>query len=211
MSSSMTILRESETTGTAGTFLESARGGEAKTGELRQLPSITGADVGSGIDFKREAVTSASPIPIDILYQAREAGSKHFDQALRLLESASHHLSEARRADEASDRIGAASEILRFEELLQPLFECRAVGDGFANLVNTIHFGIANLGGEPLNRDQITVLWRIVRELALTPFLSFGDSLKIVRQLKKVGLCLNNSFITEWASEPSELVGKSVR
>jgi len=146
-------------------------------------------------------VVNASPISMDLLYQGREAGSRQFIRALELLDQASESLSEARASHDDGDRIGSASEVLRFEQLLQPLFECRDIGDGYANVINTIHFAIANLKGELLSEAQITALWRIIRELAEGPFLSFSDSLVFVKQLDTVGLRLNNSFLEEFAME----------
>lgn len=171
---------------------------EMRSRELSHAASVTGAFTYYGENL--EAV-NAPQISIDVLYQGREAGSKQFVRAVELLGCASESLSEARTAFEDGDRVGYASEVSRFEQLLQPLFECRGIGDGFANVINTIHFAIANLKGEPLSYAQITTLWRIIREVAEGPFLNFKDSLEIVRALEKVGLGLNNSFLSQWASE----------
>jgi len=154
-------------------------------------------------EFKGQGGTGAKPISIDVLYQAREAGSRNFNRAIELLGLASESLSEARDAIGDNDRVACASELMRFEQLLQPLFECREIGDGFANVINTIHIAIANRNGEPLTDVQINTLWRIVRTLLNGPFLNFSESLVFVRDLSKVGLGLNNSFFQEWASESS--------
>lgn len=172
--------------------------------EMRPSDFTRAASVTGTLDFENHSlpqVVNASPISMDLLYQGREAGSRQFIRALELLDQASESLSEARAAHDDGDRIGSASEVLRFEQLLQPLFECRDIGDGYANVINTIHFAIANLKGELLSEAQITALWRIIRELAEGPFLSFSDSLVFVKQLDTVGLRLNNSFLEEFAME----------
>jgi len=172
--------------------------------EMRPSDFTRAASVTGTLDFENHSlpqVVNASPISMDLLYQGREAGSRQFIRALELLDQASESLSEARASHDDGDRIGSASEVLRFEQLLQPLFECRDIGDGYANVINTIHFAIANLKGELLSEAQITALWRIIRELAEGPFLSFSDSLVFVKQLDTVGLRLNNSFLEEFAME----------
>jgi hypothetical protein len=173
--------------------------------EFRQEASLTGSpEIKSAGQFAQRT-GGGKPISIDVLYQAREAGSMSFNRALELLGLASESLSEAREAIESGDRVARASEVLRFEQLLQPLFECRAIGEGFSNVINSIHISIANLQGEPLSDAQINTLWRVIREVSLAPFLSFSESLVFVRQLGKVGLSLNNEFISEWASESSTI------
>ncbi len=157
----------------------------------------------SPAEFKAQEGAGAKPISIDVLYQAREAGSRNFNRAIELLGLASESLSEARDAIEDNDKVACASEVMRFEQLLQPLFECREIGDGFANVINTIHIAIANRKGEPLTDVQINTLWRILRAVLNGPFLNFTESLVFVRDLSKVGLGLNNSFFQEWASESS--------
>ena len=154
-------------------------------------------------DFQGQRRVGTKPISIDVLYQAREAGSRNFNRAIELLGLASESLSEARDAIGANDKVACASEVMRFEQLLQPLFECREIGDGFANVINTIHMAIANRKGEPLTFEQINTLWRIVMTVLSGPFLNFSESLVFVRDLSKVGLGLNNSFFQEWASESS--------
>jgi len=151
-----------------------------------------------------EKQSSATLIPIELLYQAREARSAAFNRALALLSEADQSLSEAQAAAEDGLTAVCALHLMTFEDLLQPLFECREVGECFANVINTIHFGIANLKDEPLGPDQASTIWRVIRELSVAPFLSFAESLEKVRQLRKVGISVNNAFIDEWTSEAGE-------
>ena len=158
-------------------------------------------------NFVSNKSAGATPISIDKLYQGREAGSDHFVRALELLSSASDVLSAARLALVEEDKIACDSEVILFEQLLGPLFECRDVGEGYANVINTIQVGISNMAGVPLNQDQINALWRVIRELFEGPYLSFEESLGKVEELERVGLCINSALISEWVSE-SSVIGK---
>jgi len=151
-----------------------------------------------------EKKSTAIPIPIDLLYQARDARSASLNRGLELLSQAELYLKEAQSAAEDGLTAACALHVMSFEDLLQPLFECRAIGDGFANVVNTIHFGIANLEDAPISPDQIGAIWRIIRELSVAPFLTYAESLDRVRQLRKVGITINNSFIQDWVSGAAE-------
>jgi hypothetical protein len=190
--------------------------GDEPTATILALPVRTVTDFGPGVNITgssggaSEWARALDPsrmktISIGVLYQAREAGSKNFNRALELLEEASEALSEAKVAVESKDLVARASEVMRFERLLAPLFECREIGEGFANVINAVHMSIANLHGEPLDDDQIIALWRIVREVASAPFFGFQESLKFVRDLELVGLRSNNDFLVSWASELLEI------
>lgn len=203
MSNPLTSIADTQTTGTAPTVLPVTFHQTHVGAEHGQGASLTGASSGALNGQFGGRIGSKKPISIEMLYQAREAGSTSFNRALELLESACEALTEARDAADAGDHVALASELMRFENMLQPLFECRSIGEGFANVINTIHMAIANLQGEPLNDAQVTVLWRVMREVASAPFFNFPESLALVRQLKKVGLGLGNRFLTEWASESS--------
>ena len=208
MPTGLTSFSDAQTTGSHPTVVPisvSSRQGQDDSEPRANLTGLTQA--GSQKQFT-QTTSSADPISIVLLYQARDVGSEQFSRALDLLARAVEHLSEARQAAQSQDRVTCASEVMRFEELLQPLFECRAIGDGFANVVNSIHMCLANRKGIPLDERQITTLWRIVRETSSGPFLTFADSLSAVRELEKVGLTLNSSFIVEWASESPNIVAE---
>lgn len=211
MSDSMTALAASETTGMSTTGFGASSPSQENLIELSHRAGLTGDSAVTRTDFGMRGAAGSAPISMDVLYQARDAGSKYFTKGLELLAQAAEHLSGARRAIEENDRVECASEVLRFEELLQPLFECRGIGEGFANVINTIHFSIANLQGAPLSAVQVTTIWRIIRELAAGPFLTFADSLRYVKDLRKAGLDLNSAFIEQWAAGLSDIGAESIR
>lgn len=199
-----TSLTQIDTTATSVGTDSAERTGRRPAEIARNLEaSQTGSPIKSEQPFGKPQ--TARPISIDLLYQAREAGSPSFNRGIELLGDACDCLSEAKRAIEQDDRIACASELLKFDGILRGLFECRAIGEGFANVINSIHLSILNLEDLPLNNAQITTLWRVMRELSVAPFLSFPQSLEMVRQLKNVGLNINNSFLVEWVSEHSTL------
>jgi hypothetical protein len=211
MSSSITTVVDSQTARVADTPTSLPPAQSRSVLVMSHASGLTGAASGVSTGVEGRRAPTGELISMDILYQAREAGSKHFGRAMELLARAVDHLSEARRAGEDGDEIASLTEILQFEALLPDLFACRAIGDGFANVVNSVHLGIANLDGDPLKAVQITAIWRIFRELAIAPYLSFSDSIKIIRQMKLVGLELNGEFLTDWASGESISAGESVR
>jgi hypothetical protein len=187
---------------------EVAAGSSSNHGESNQGVSLTGVPDARGWYI----ASSAPPVParaisISALYQAQEARSVGFTRALELLGQATEALSEARDAIQTGDRIAMASEMMTFEGLLSPLFECRQIGEGFANIINVIHLGAANLQGAPYSEEQVNTLWRVIRALSVGPFVSFSDSLVTVRELEKVGLSFKSAFFDEWVSETST-VGK---
>jgi hypothetical protein len=195
----------------ATTHIADSTSFEVQSGSARTPPTVPKAegyreasttDVGyQSAGIFEEKKSSATPISIEVLYQAREARSAAFNRALDLLSQADRSLSEAiATANEDGMTAACALHLMLFEDLLQPLFECREIGEGFANVINTIHFGIANLKDEPLNFDQISTIWRVIRELSFAPFLSFVESLEKIRQLRKVGININSAFIDEWVS-----------
>ena|ERR1039458_6752913 len=211
MSGLTTKLPDSETIAISATGLGPAPRERVQSPTPVDMASSTGAMVVRSLEYKEQQAVGAETISLDVLYPAREIASRHFVRALELLGKAIDYLAEARRAMETEDRIGCASAVLSFEELLQPLFECRAIGDGFGNVINTVHFAVANLDDLPLSNNQITTLWRVFKELAVTPFLNFPESLRIVKELRKTGLNLNNNLIAQWASESSEIESEGVR
>ena len=116
---------------------------------------------------------------------------------------ASKILNEAKQAVDEGNLIGSDSELLQFQVLLPKLFDCRGIGEGFANIINTIQIGISNLKGEPLNAAQVNVIWRTVRQLNVGPFISFESSLDFLEDLEATGISVQSKFVSEWLSETS--------
>src|SRR5262249_54459960 len=98
------------------------------------------------------------------------------------------HVEKARVDVRAQRFIDADRHTQRFEALLIPLFTRRAIGDGFASTINSLHFAMVNQHGNPLNFDQLTTVWRVLKELRNAPFISFDKSIDWASEIEECGL-----------------------
>jgi hypothetical protein len=171
--------------------------------------SVTSSGSASNSGPQRTQVSTLQPvIPFDQLYQAQELGTKEFVAAVRLLAEAASLLSEAKTAAERSEEVTADNFMIHFEHLLPRLFACRKIGDGFANVTNAVQLALANRNGLPLEKMQIVVLWRIFRQLATGPFLSFDDSISLIDDLDQANLWITDPTLNDWiCSGPSNQDG----
>ena len=130
----------------------------------------------------------APVIDIDRLYDVREtpgSTANNMVRALDLLAQASKFLEDARRESNPmnSDRF-----VQRLQILLPSLFACRAVGDGYGVIVNALQFAFDNLHGKVMTGEQITVMWRVLKELRSRPAMSLEDGIKRVTELEESNL-----------------------
>jgi hypothetical protein len=139
------------------------------------------------IDKARTHFDSRPIIGIDKLYPATPESVSDLLRAIGLLADAVEYLNRARSCVEGAP-MKADQEINHLRLLLPKLFSCRQIGDGFASVINSVHFAFINLRGSVLSTPQINAIWRILRELRSKPFLSFHESLESVEQLQEVGL-----------------------
>ena len=123
-------------------------------------------------------------IDIDKLYPAEREPLSDVVAALGLLGDAVALLEKARVSVRENRFIDADRETQRFQVLLPQLFLRRKIGDGFASLINSIHFALINQHGTPLTFDQLTTVWRVMKELRNAPFTTFDQSLKFVEELE---------------------------
>src|SRR6478735_4882083 len=86
--------------------------------------------------------SSSLRVPIDTLYP--ETQGDGIGKALKLLAEGVDIFDKARSEP---DVIGSDRQVLRFQAILPRLFSCRAIGDGFAVVVNSLHFAFVNLQG----------------------------------------------------------------
>jgi hypothetical protein len=148
-----------------------------------------------GTAFKTEGATALAPIiPIDRLYEAAPGSTSQIVTALELLKEACDDLSEARKSDNPID---ADRHVQRVQLSLPKLFACRSIGDGFGVTINSLHFAFANLNGTPLTSQQLTVVWRVLRELRARPALSLEQGIQRVEELEQCGLDVDPSDVGE--------------
>jgi hypothetical protein len=132
----------------------------------------------------RGANALAPAIDIDRLYEAPDASSQMV-RALELLKQASDNLAEAQKADNPMD---ADRFVQRVQLALPKLFAYRSIGDGFGVVINSLHVAFANLHGTPLNAEQRSVVWRVLRELRVRPAMSLEQGIERVEALEERGL-----------------------
>jgi len=155
-------------------------------------------------DLRGQTAQAAALIEIDQLYPATETGRPDVFKALQLLADGISALERARVAARNNDPITADRFVLRFQLMLPGLFSCRKVGDGYALIVNSLHFAFINQHGMPLTPDQMTAVWRILRELRTRPFLSFDQGLVYVTELDSHGLQVDPQILSELVTDPSD-------
>ena len=150
------------------------------------------------------AAALAPIIDIDHLYPASSETRPDLLKALRLMADAVSALESARAACARNNEIDADRYVQRLQMMLEDLFSCRKLGDGYANTINSIHFSLINQHGKPLTARQISAVWRTLKELRAHPFMGFEDSLQLVDGLSDTELEVTPSFIGELLQEEDE-------
>ena|ERR1700722_8879228 len=145
--------------------------------------------------------TSPAVYPIDKLYPAIEGTGTEVLTALGLLADAIDTMERARTAAHAQDILTADRHAQRFQAALPSLFAVRTIGDGYALIINSLHFALINQRGVPLNLTQLTTVWRVLRELRNAPFLQFEQSLDHVADLEDCGLAVDPPIISQLIEE----------
>lgn len=147
---------------------------------------------------------SAAPavIEIDKLYpEERESRSKVV-KVLGLLGDAVSLLEMARLSARQNNESDADRYSQRFQALLAPLFEHRAIGDGFVSAINSLHFAFINQHGKPLTLEQLTTVLRVMKELRNGPFVTFEQSLRWVEEFEQHELKVDPPVLADFIEEP---------
>jgi hypothetical protein len=124
-------------------------------------------------------------IEIDRLYEAPVGTPSQIVSALELLKQATDNLEHAKQS---ANPMEADRFVQRVQIVLPKLFTCRAIGDGFGVIVNSLHFAFVNLRGTPLTSQQLNVVWRVLRELRVRPAMSLEQGIERVEELEESGL-----------------------
>lgn len=132
--------------------------------------------------------SSARVIEIDKLYPAEPDSKTQVIAALGLLADAISLLEQARISASEKKPLDADRCTQRFERLLIPLFAQRKIGDGFGLTINSLHFAMINQHGEPLTLEQLTTIWRVLKELRNAPFVVFDQALRWVDDFEQLRL-----------------------
>jgi hypothetical protein len=131
--------------------------------------------------------TNALVVSMDIarLYDAPVGDSSNIVRAIELLKEVAEHFSDARKAN---DLIDTDRSLQRAQKALPKLFALRSIGDGFGVIVNSLYVAFTNLHGKAMNKAQIEVAWRVVRDLRNRLALSLEQGIQLVEELEESGL-----------------------
>jgi hypothetical protein len=145
-----------------------------------------------------------APIEIDKLYPADKNSASDLIAALGLLAEAISLLEKARSAAREKEVIAADRYSQRFQVLLPQLFIRRKIGDGYGVVINSLHFAFINQRGKPISFEQLTTVWRVVKELRNAPFIPFEQALKYVGELEDCQLQVDPPILSELIEEPED-------
>ncbi len=148
--------------------------------------------------------TALAPIEIDKLYPADKNYVSDLIAALSALADAIGLLEKARAAARNKDAVTADRYWQRFQSLLPGLFTHRKVGDGYGAVINALHFACVNQHGAPLSLEQLTTVWRVIKELRNAPVTAFEEALKYVQELEDCHLQVYPATISALIEEPED-------
>jgi hypothetical protein len=118
-------------------------------------------------------------------------------RALELLQDACTEMTKAKNCDNSAD---ADRCVQRVQALLPRLFACRSISDGFGIVIVSLHFSFLNLRGQGLSRDQVLLVWRLLKELRQSPILAPDQGVERSELLESVGLRIDPPDIDDMLS-----------
>jgi hypothetical protein len=94
--------------------------------------------------------------------------------------------------------------MMHVQVLMPELFSCRAVGEGFAAIVNAVQSSFENLHGQPLNLGQAQAIRSALLAIRNEPRLVFERSTILIAAMEAVDLSVDPASVeglAEWLSE----------
>ncbi|MEP6535374.1 MAG: hypothetical protein ABJF23_08670 [Bryobacteraceae bacterium] len=88
------------------------------------------------------------------------------------------------------DTISADDYTQRLQPVLRELFCCRALGDGFGIVVNSLIWGLHNRHGAVVEARHIKAIHSVLSAVCSEPFLSSDSAVDLALQLEDAGLDL---------------------
>jgi len=164
----------------------------------------TEPEVAQEMEVRTSQAEPSQPIPIDHLYPATEGARPELLKGLKLLADAIGSLENARSQQRSGDDKVADRWIMKFQMILPDLFACRKIGDGYALIINSLHFAMINQKGKPLTLDQMTTIWRVLKEIREKPFLTFDQALAYVTEIEKAYLAVDPPILSELLSDGAD-------
>jgi len=154
----------------------------------------------------RAGGASSAPIEIDKLYPASDGAGADLIKALGLLADAIRLIEEARGA-QPKDALEADHCVQRLQMMVPRLFFWRSIGEGYAVLINSLHFAFINQRGRLLTFEQMTTLWRILKELRTRPFLPFDQALGYIGEMEAAQFEVDPPILSEILEDPDDEQG----
>jgi hypothetical protein len=127
-------------------------------------------------------------VPIDDLYPGLLGVGPELNTVLSLLARAIEYIDAAISDYESDDLIASDDGVRHLEGIMADLVSCREVGDGYGNIIMSIHNSLLNRGGTPLNNPQLRMVVRALTLIRNEPFMAFDKSIDMVTQLEEAGL-----------------------
>ena len=145
------------------------------------------------ITYARVSVdeNSSSPLKTRIntqdLYPASQELQPELARAFTLLDEATKKLDNSILAINDNDEITSDDCIQQLRMLLPELFCCRTLGDGFASVINAVHYSIENQEDKFFNHSELSVLKFALNRIKTEPFISFDEAVDEVILLEDKG------------------------
>jgi len=136
-------------------------------------------------------------VSIDRLYPDADARSVELNTALRLTLEASSLVDDAISAQREGNDLASDDCVNRLELLLQELFCCRRLGDGFAIAVNDLSSALRERRGALLQLQQLHAVKGVVDALRARPFMSADAAVGVTELLEAEGLHLTPPELDE--------------
>lgn len=121
------------------------------------------------------------------LYSDAEVASFEVTQAMSLLREGAQCLDDAENALYIGAVLESDMAVERFFALLPELFCCRGIGDGYAAVVQAMHYSLYNNKGMPIDLARIRALKGCVRSLLSGVFVAFDRALNFIHSLESAG------------------------
>lgn len=134
----------------------------------------------------------------EALYQNSSGENDLVFQALKLLREATDYLATAATIDPAMDYTFFDTQIMKARVVLETAFRLRAIGDGYAGLINALTLALKNAEVEPLNRRQLSLMVSAIGRLRHGPFMHFDTAMLIMDELEDADLDIEPSAMDEF-------------
>lgn len=143
-------------------------------------------------------------VSIEDLYPVFEAATSELSIALGLLSKNIERIDEALAALQRGNQIEADDAMQHVHASLPELFNCRALGDGYGEVINALLSAFENMNGLPLDHKQIVTIRQVLYRTRSEPFMKFGSALDLVEKLEEANFVVEPKgfeYLADWLDE----------